>query len=207
MKRILYFVTPEIDDNLEGIIEKAVLGGVNTVQIRDKHCSTETFIAFAKKIQPLLKKHRVPLIINDRIDVALAVQADGAHLGQTDLSVTKARAILGKKAIIGLSVETLDQALSAPQDVTYFAASPVLASKTKSDCGKPWGLDGLKQLCNTTHLPVIAIGGINITNVQAILDCGAAGIAVVSAISKAPCPTTASRELYKVIEKGYTERT
>jgi thiamine-phosphate pyrophosphorylase len=198
-EKILYFVTPEIGEDekkLEWVIQKAVDGGVGMVQIRDKSCSDQKMLAFAKKIHPFLKRRGVPLLINDRVDVALAADADGVHLGQSDLQVKYARAILGERALIGLSVETLEQAWDAAhQPVDYLAASPVFPSKTKTDCAPPWGLAGLKKLCALSKYPVIAIGGMRATNVEPVLECGASGIAMVSAIFHAPCPESAAKAL------------
>src|SRR5690606_23416973 len=125
----LYFVTPEIDDNIEkweSTIKEAVLGGVKMVQIRDKSAAAKEIILAAKRLHPFLKKFNVPLLINDRVDIAHAIACDSVHLGQSDLEVSQARAILGRKAIIGLSVETMEQALKAKtEEVDYLAASPV----------------------------------------------------------------------------------
>jgi thiamine-phosphate pyrophosphorylase len=144
----------------------------------------------------LLKPLGIPLIINDRVDIAHAIGADGVHLGQSDLNVVEARAILGKKAIIGISIESLKQAEAAiEEDVNYLAASPIFPTKTKTDCGEPWGLDGLKQLCTISEYPVVAIGGINETNVKQVMDCGAAGVALVSAIFDSSCPQTSSQTM------------
>jgi thiamine-phosphate pyrophosphorylase len=138
--------------------------------------------------------------------VAHALHADGVHLGQSDLQVAHAREILGKQAIIGLSVETMEQAMDAvEEEVDYLAASPLFLTKTKPECSKAWGFDGLKQLCSLSRHPIIAIGGIDEANVEKVLECGAVGVAVVSAIFHAPCSKTAvmaiankikGRELY-----------
>lgn len=205
-KPTLYFVTPEIGENVEkweAVIQKAVIGGVKIVQIRDKNCSAQKMAKVARQIHPFLKSKGVHLLINDRVDIAHAINADGVHLGQSDLKVAEARSILGNKAIIGLSVETIDQAMDAAhEDVNYLAASPVLQTKTKSDCSNPWGLNGLRHLCSISKHPIVAIGGIDATNVEDILDCGALGIAVVSAIFKAPCPETAARIMINKMRRG-----
>lgn len=198
----LYLVTKrealELDDFLN-LIRASIEGGVRIVQLREKKSSAREMISIGKKLLSLLQPHGVPLIINDRVDVAHAVGADGVHLGQSDLSVAETRAILGKKAIIGLSVESLEQAIAASEEaVDYLAASPLFHTKTKTDCSEPWGLSGLKQLCAISKHPVIAIGGIDETNAKQIIDCGAAGIAVVSAIFNAPCPKTAA---FKMIQE------
>lgn len=195
----LYLVTNRETLKLENffnIIRASIEGGVKIVQLREKESSAREIISIGKRLISLLKPLGVPLIINDRVDVAHAMGADGVHLGQSDLTVAEARAILGGKAIIGLSVETLEQAIAAnKEDVDYLAASPVFHTKTKANCGEPWGLNGLKQLCTISSHPVIAIGGIDETNAKKILECGAAGVAVVSAIFNTTCPKTAALKM------------
>lgn len=206
MKRLfdlsLYLVTNRRTLELEdffNIIRASIDGGVRIVQLREKDASAREMITIGKKLLSVLKPLGIPLIINDRVDVAHAVGADGVHLGQSDLKVEEARAILGKKAIIGLSIESLEQATVAiEEDVDYLAASPIFHTKTKTDCAKPWGLDGLKQLCAISKHPVIAIGGIDETNVKQIIECGAAGVAVVSVIFNASCPKSAA---FKILNK------
>lgn len=193
----LYLVTHRgslaLEDFLK-IIRQSVSGGVNMVQLREKDMSSEAMIALGKNLLSFLRPLGIPLIINDRVDVAYEINADGVHLGQSDLHVDEARAVLGKQAIIGLSVETIDQAISAEaQDIDYLAASPVFSTKTKHDCTMPWGLAGLKSLCSISRHPIIAIGGINESNVEQVMECGAAGVAIVSAIFHALCPKTASQ--------------
>jgi thiamine-phosphate pyrophosphorylase len=195
----LYLVTHRgvlaLDDFFR-IIRASIEGGVSIVQLREKEASTREMIEIGKRLLSMLNPLGIPLMINDRVDVAHAVNADGVHLGQSDLKVAEARAILGEQAIIGLSVESLEQALAAEEeDVDYLAASPLFQTKTKSDCTKPWGLDGLKQLCAISRHPIVAIGGIDETSVGAILECGAVGVAVVSAIFDAPCPKTAASQI------------
>jgi len=175
------------------IILQSIDGGVKAVQLREKEINACEIVEIGKILLSFLKPRGIPLIINDRADIAHAVKADGVHLGQSDLKVAEARAILGKHAIIGLSVETLEQVIAAAdEDVDYLAASPVFLTKTKSTHHKPWGLDGLRHLCSISRHPVVAIGGIDETNVEKVLESGAAGVAVVSAIFEAPCPILAA---------------
>lgn len=178
------------------IIRQAIAGGVTVVQLREKDASDDEVIELGKALQSLLKPLAIPLIINDRVEIAHRLRADGVHLGQSDLKASEARAMLGKDAIIGLSVETLDQAKAAQQeDVDYLAASPVFPTRTKTDCSKPWGLQDLKTLCSISRFPVVAIGGITESNVQTVLACGVNGVAIVSPIFNALCPETAARTL------------
>jgi thiamine-phosphate pyrophosphorylase len=201
----LYLVTHRGDLPLEEffrIIRQSIEGGVKIVQLREKESSAYEMIAMGKHLLSFLKPLGIPLIINDRVDVAHAVQADGVHLGQSDLKVAEARAILGNQAIIGLSVETVEQALAASEEeVDYLAASPVFATQTKNDCNKPWGLNGLKALCSITRHPIVAIGGIVEDNIENVLNCGVGGVAVISALFKAPCPTAAAIALSRKINR------
>src|ERR1700722_14793003 len=165
----LYLVTNRGTLPLEDffkIIRASIDGGVRVIQLREKDTSAREMIIIGKSLLSFLKPLGIPLIINDRVDVAHAVNADGVHLGQSDLKVAEARAILGKQAIIGLSVETIEQVIAAAdEDLDYLAASPVFLTKTKSIHHKPWGLDGLKDICSTSRHPIIAIGGVDETNV------------------------------------------
>lgn len=202
----LYLVTHReslsLDDFFQ-IIRASVEGGVTIVQLREKEASAREMITIGKKLLLLLKPYGIPLIINDRVDVAHAIGADGIHLGQSDLNVKEARAILGEKAIIGLSVESIEQAKAAvEEDVDYLAASPLFHTNTKTNCSAPWGLNGLKQLCEISNIPVIAIGGINETNVEQVIQCGAVGVALVSAIFNSPNPYGAASMMSKRISES-----
>ena len=202
---LLYFVTPEIGNDIakwKRLIQKAVEGGIEMIQIRDKTSPKHLIFEAAQEIQPLLKTANIPLIINDDVDLALALKADGIHLGQSDLKVTQARAMLGDKALVGLSVETLEQAANSQcENITYLAASPVFETKTKRDCQEPWGISGLKHLCSVSCHPIYAIGGIHLNNIESVLGCGVAGIAIISAIAQANCPKTATKEFLNSIRQ------
>lgn len=195
----LYLVTNRKDLSVELFFDrilKAIEGGVTVVQLREKNASFAEFVEIARALKVLLTPLQIPLIINDRIDVALESGADGVHLGQSDQQVKDARGRLGKNAIIGLSIETLSQAEKAiDEEVDYIAVSPVFPTLTKLDCGLALGLEGLKQVCAMSPLPVIAIGGVDASNALQIFDSGAKGVAVVSAIFDAPCPKTAARKI------------
>jgi len=195
----LYLVT---DSNLcqgralEAIVEQAVKGGVCIVQLREKYLSTRLFIDLAIKIKNILNHYNVPLIINDRADVALAVGADGLHIGQDDMPYDIARKLLGKKAIIGLSVENWDDVEKAQNmDIDYIGVSPIFETPTKTDTKGSWGLDGLKKIRAFSKHPLVAIGGINKSNANDIILAGADSIAVVSAICSHDDPYLAAVEL------------
>lgn len=198
----LYLVT---DRGLAGerdiadIVREAAAGGVTMVQLREKEIGTERFIRLAKELGSVLKPLGIPLIINDRVDVALASGADGVHIGQSDMSYEDARRILGPDRIIGLSVENMEQVLEANSlDVDYIGISPVFATPTKTDTAKPFGLKGLREAVRLSIHPTVAIGGMNAATAGNVMAAGADGIAVVSAIIAAPDPQRASAELLKI---------
>jgi thiamine-phosphate pyrophosphorylase len=195
----LYLVTDRplsLGRDIEWIVEEAVKGGVTMVQLREKDCSTRHFVELALRLKQKLAKYHVPLIINDRLDVALAADADGLHIGQSDMPYPMARRLLGPGKIIGLSVENMEQAIEANLlDVDYIGISPVFGTPTKTDTAKPFGLDGILRVMAVSKHPAVAIGGININNARAIMNAGAHGIAVVSAICSASNPREAAFEL------------
>ncbi|MDP2848434.1 MAG: thiamine phosphate synthase [Humidesulfovibrio sp.] len=194
---------------LAEVVARAVAGGVSVVQLREKHAGTREFVELGRALLALLAPSGVPLIINDRIDVALAIGAQGAHLGQGDMPVAEARRLLGPDALLGLSVETLDQLREGealpPGMVDYYGLSPIFLTSTKTDAGPGWGLVGLAQaraeVDAGTQRPLVAIGGIGPGNAASVLRCGAQGLAVVSAICSAPDPETASRELAETLRR------
>lgn len=192
---------------LEEVILQAVQGGVSIVQLREKEASTRFFIEEAQRVKQLLAPFHVPLIINDRVDVALAVEADGVHIGQNDMPYPLARRLLGPRAIIGLSVETMDQVLEAEAyDVDYLGVSPIFPTPTKTDTLGAWGLEGLAEVRRVSRHRLVAIGGLNASNAAEVIRAGADGIAVVSAICAAPDPRRAAEDLARVIRAALAER-
>ncbi len=202
----LYLVTDrELTQNrpLEDLIKEAIKGGVSMVQIREKNCSSLDFYDLAKRVKELLNPHQIPLIINDRVDIAQAVDADGLHIGQSDLPYAVARKLLGKNKIIGLSVENLEQAQQANQlDVDYIGLSPVFYTDTKTDIAPALGLDGIENIARISKHPMVGIGGIYIGNAEQIIKSGANGIAVVSAILSSENPKQAAKQLYDCVIKA-----
>lgn len=188
--------------SLEWIVEQAVKGGVTMVQLREKDCSTNDFIELAIRLKQILKQYDVPLIINDRLDIVLASDAEGLHIGQSDMSYHIARKLLGYKKIIGLSVETISQAKEANLlDVDYIGISPVFSTATKTDINTPLGLEGIQEIASFTKHPIVGIGGIHVGNVKAVMNAGANGVAVVSAIVSANDPEKAALLIKQQIEK------
>jgi thiamine-phosphate pyrophosphorylase len=193
----LYLVTDEglcRGRPLADVVAAAVQGGAGCVQLRDKQLGTREFLAQALVLKSLLAPLAVPLVINDRVEVALACGADGVHLGQGDMAPEQARRLLPPHVFIGWSVQTLDDvARSASLPLDYLGVSPVFATPTKTDTKAPWGLDGLRQVRAATALPLVAIGGIHPGNARAVLEAGADGLAVVSALCAADDPGAAAR--------------
>jgi len=181
---------------LNEIVEEAVKGGVSIVQLREKDCTTRDFYDIAIRLKKCLKPYNVPLIINDRIDIALACDAEGLHIGQSDMPYEIARKLLGKDKIIGLSVENLEQAYEANSlDIDYIGVSPVFSTPTKTDTAPEVGLKGLKEIASISKHPIVGIGGINLNNALDIINNGADTIAVVSAIMSAENPMQAAQNL------------
>jgi thiamine-phosphate pyrophosphorylase len=202
----LYLVTERgmcAGGDLENLVRLAVGGGATMVQLREKHCGVREFVELARALVRLLSPLGVPLIVNDRLDVALASAAHGLHLGQTDMEAADARALLGPGKILGLSVENMDQARTAQDlDVDYLGVSPIHATPTKTDTAEPWGLDGLARLAGFSRLPLVAIGGIDAETAEAAIRAGAHGVAVVSALCAAADPRKAAQNLRLAVERG-----
>ena len=199
----LYLVTDRMlsrERDMAWIVREAVAGGVTMVQLREKECSTAEFVALARELKTALQPLGIPLIINDRIDVALAVDADGVHIGQSDMPYETARALLGKEKIIGLSVETMEEVVAANAlDVDYIGISPVYATPTKTDTLTPFGLEGIEEVMRLSHHRCVAIGGMNRGTIGEVIARGVEGVAVVSAIVAAESPRNASAELAAII--------
>ncbi|MGM9506651.1 thiamine phosphate synthase [Larkinella sp. GY13] len=206
----LYLVTDETACrgwDLFWVVEEAVKGGVTMVQLREKTLGTRAFVDRAIRLKALLQPHNVPLIINDRVDVALASDADGVHIGQSDMPYETVRALLPPGKIIGLSAETKEHVREAEDwDLSYLALSPLYATPSKTDHAEPWGLAGLQWVRANSRHPLVVIGGLNVLNTAEAIENGADGIAVISAICSAESPQTAAFELKKTIQTGVKKR-
>ena len=200
----LYLVTDQASLRgraLGDVVLAAVQGGVSCVQLREKHLNTRDFHAQACALMALLRPHGIPLVINDRIDIALACGAQGVHLGQSDLPPARARDLLPPQVFIGWSVETDDDVARAQNlPVDYLGVSPVFATSTKTDTHTPWGLEGLRRVRACSRYPLVAIGGIHPHNAADVLCAGADGLAVVSAICSADAPQAAALALRAVCD-------
>lgn len=201
----LYLVTDRslsLGRSLESVVAQAVEGGVTMVQLREKDCSTLEFYEQAILLKKCLHPYNIPLIINDRLDIALACDAEGLHIGQSDMPYDIARKLLGRDKIIGLSVECIQDAVNANElDVDYIGISPVFGTPTKTDTAPALGLNGVQEIVKISRHPAVGIGGINKTNAAEIISAGAEGISVVSAIMSAIDPKESALELKSIIQK------
>ena len=200
----LYIITDQRISHGKSHLEvaEAVLeGGATVLQFRDKEIGDSEAIEVCQKIHKLTRGKGIPFIVNDRVEVAKAVDADGVHLGQEDMSFSSARKILGKEKIIGISVETIEQALKAVEGgADYLGIGPIYPTATKPDAGKALGIARLKEIRESVNIPIVAIGGINENNLEEVLKAGADGVAVISAVVSAPDITEACRKLKNKIE-------
>ena len=193
----LYLVTdPELcaQFGVAETVRRAVAGGVTMVQLRDKHATTAQRTDLAVALKAALQGTGVPLVINDDVVAAAAADADGAHIGQGDISTSQARAILGPDKILGLSCETPQTVRDVdPLIVDYLGLGPVFGTATKADHAQPTGFDGLARLIALSSLPNVAIGGLKSDHINGVMTSGADGMAVVSAICGQSDPQAAAR--------------
>jgi thiamine-phosphate pyrophosphorylase len=193
--------------NPADIVMAAVAGGVCCVQLREKDLSTREMVEEARRLVCLLRPRNIPLIVNDRVDVALAADADGVHLGQSDMHISDARQLVGPGRIIGISAESPADAVRAEREgADYIGISPVFSTSTKKDIATPLGLSGIRQIRGMVNLPLVGIGGISADNAAEVVRSGADGVAVVSAIVSAACPETSARRLLEMVRKARVTR-
>jgi thiamine-phosphate pyrophosphorylase len=189
-----------------------IAGSATLVQLRDKHGSTRAMVKEARALREVLEPAGVPLLINDRVDVALAAEADGVHIGQDDMAVPDARLLLGRTAIIGLSIKTQEEAKAAPLELLdYVAIGGVYGTTSKEDAKTPIGIDGLRAVVRAirtrkANFPICAIAGINASNAAAVIEAGADGVAVISALSLAADPAQAAHDLLGVVDGALARR-
>lgn len=198
--------------NLAELARLCAEGGATLIQLRDKISETRDMVEEARAIKQALKPFGVPFVVNDRIDVALAAEADGVHVGPDDMAVEDARALLGKRAIIGLSVKSVKEAEAAPLDlIDYVGSGGVYVTLSKQQKNKPIGPEGLAKIIaalrqRAPQLSVAGIAGIDAGNAGAVIGAGADGIAVISAISLAPDPAAAARALRGIVDSALAKR-
>ena len=197
----VYLVTDHrntTDEEFLNIIEEAIKGGTTIVQLREKTASTKEFYQLALKVKEITSKYDVPLLINDRIDIALAVDSDGVHIGQDDMPADIARKIIGEDKILGVSASTVAEAKKAEADgADYIGSGAVFPTATKDDADSVSKLQ-LKEIVHSIDIPVVAIGGITLENADTLKDTGIAGFSVVSAIMSADNPREASQKLKEI---------
>ena len=187
-------------------------GGATLVQLRDKISETRAMVTRARAIKKALAPFNVPLVINDRVDVALAAGAEGVHVGQDDMAVEDARKLLGRDAIIGLSIKTVAEAQAAPVElIDYVGSGGVYVTGSKQQKNAPIGREGLARVIAALHvrapkLPVCGIAGIDANNAAAVIEAGADGVAVISALSLAPDPAAAARVLRAIVDATLAKR-
>ena len=196
----LYLVTDKSDDVEKFLktIEEAIKGGVSVVQIREKTADTLDFYNLALKVKKITDQYNIPLIINDRVDVALAIDADGVHVGQSDMPCDVTRKLVGPDKIVGVSAATIDEAKKAENDgADYIGTGAVFPTATKDDAPIITKKD-LKEVVDSINIPVVAIGGINLENASELKDTGIKGLSVVSAIMSSEDPKKSAEKLLNI---------
>jgi thiamine-phosphate pyrophosphorylase len=188
-------------DNYLAFIARCVDAGVTAVQLREKSLSLATLFDFGQALQAILQPRNIPLIINDSPQLAYQLNAAGVHLGQSDGCVQQARQLLGPQKIIGLTVDTLEQLIAANQlPINYVGVGAIFPTHNKANIATLWGCEGLQKITALSRHPVIAIGGIDTSNVRAVMAAGAGGIAAISAFHDASDPTLVTQQLRYMIE-------
>ena len=205
---LLYAVTDRTwlnDETLYEQVEKAINGGATIVQLREKNLDEENFLNEALEIQKLCRKYNILFVVNDNVEIARKINADGVHVGQSDMEAVNVRAMLGNDKILGVSVQTVEQALLAEkQGADYLGVGAVFPTGSKADADDV-SYETLKAICEAVSIPVVAIGGISASNVSALKDSGISGIAVISAIFAARDIESAAKRLKELAEKVVSE--
>ena len=195
----LYVIVSDID-----IVKQAIQGGAAMIQLREKNAPLDEVITLGRVLHAITMQYGIPLIINDYVDAALAIGAEGAHVGQKDMPAREARQILGEEKILGVSVSNVKEAIKAQADgADYLGVGPIFETHSKKDAGEPIGLERLREIVQAVSIPVVAIGGISTLNAASVINAGASGIAVISAGAGAENPREAARELKKLLISNY----
>lgn len=204
----LYLVTDRplcAGRDLLDVVAQAVAGGVTMVQLREKHATTREFLELARRLKTLLDPMDVPLLINDRLDIALAVDAAGLHVGQNDMPSAEARRLLGPDKIIGLTIDSEDDLRAAEDlDVDYLGVGPVFPTTTKENPSPVIGLEGLARARRFSRHRIVGIGAVNADNAAQVMVTGVDGVAVVSALCSAQNPKAMAKALRREVERGET---
>lgn len=195
------------DRSIIRVIEVAVAGGASVVQMREKEGTTRELMALGRALHEITREAQVPLIINDRLDVALALDAEGVHVGQDDMPAPIARRLLGPDRILGVSAGTMEEARRAERDgATYLGVGDVYGTPSKADAGTPIGIEGVREIAGAVSIPIVGIGGITTDNAAAVIEAGAAGVAVISAVVGASEPQIAARRLQEIVDRAKRRR-
>ncbi len=206
MDLALCVITHRVDRLRRGHLEvarAALEGGASMIQLREKNVTDRELWALAREMRRMARKHGAGFVVNDRVDIALAAEADGVHLGADDLPVAAARRMLGPGAVIGASVANAEEAKAAEEaGATYVSVGSVFETSSKSDAGEAIGIGPIGDIRRATALPVLAIGGINRDNVEAVIRAGAHGVAVISAVAEAGDMVEATANLRRLIRKA-----
>ncbi|MEP7029323.1 MAG: thiamine phosphate synthase [Pseudolabrys sp.] len=211
--RLYALIDPEVAGGRTlGDLASRIAASTTLVQLRDKYGSTKTMVEEARELTTVLAPLDIPLLINDRVDVALAAEADGVHIGYDDMSPADARLLLGRTAIIGLSINSIERAQTAPLDLLdYVGIGGVYGTTSKETTNAPIGVEGFRAIAQIIRarkpgLPICGIAGINASNAAPVIEAGADGVAVISALSLAPDPKQAAQDLLGVVDAALARR-
>jgi thiamine-phosphate pyrophosphorylase len=191
--------------SLVEVVRAAVAGGATVVQLREKEATTQAMIRLGQALHEITRAAGIPLIVNDRVDVALAVDAEGVHVGPDDMPARLARQLIGPRRILGVSAGNVVEARQAEQDgADYIGVGDVYGTPSKTDAGPPIGLNGLTEITTSVKIAAVGVGGITLDNAAAVIQAGARGVAVISAVLGASDPRTAASRLRAVVEAAQT---
>jgi len=206
----LHILTDTSSQNRFGhaeLAEQAIRGGAEAIQFRQKSGSTQEMIREAQRVRAVCRRSNIPLLINDRVDVAIAADADGVHLGRDDFPIRLARLLLGPHRIIGGSAGTIEEALAGLREgADYLGCGPVFTTKTKADAGAAAGPALIRELSRAVSIPVLGIGGIDASNAREVIEAGAYGVAVVAAVCTSPDPEEATRQIRRALDETIGQR-
>ncbi len=195
----VYIITDERaagQRSLPEVVSAAIQGGATVVQLRAKTMTTRAMVELGHALHAITRAAGIPLIVNDRIDVALAIDAEGVHVGQDDMHAALARRLIGPERILGISTATVAQAQQAERDgADYLGVGDIFGTPSKPDAGPPIGLPRLAEIVRAVHIPILAIGGITLDNAASVIEAGATGVSVISAVVGAADPAVAARQL------------
>lgn len=202
----VYVITADVPDlnrtHLD-VAKEAILGGATVIQFREKRRETREMLEIGSSLRKLTREAGIPLIVNDRIDVALVIQADGVHVGQDDMPLEEVKRLVPDHMVIGVSATNLEEAIVAQEGgASYLGVGPVFPTPSKDDAAEPMGMDKLTEIRQKISIPIVAIGGITLENLKEVLSTGIDGVAVISAVACAPSMREATRELYRRIGQG-----